>query len=95
MIRRMKKPIPTAKTTSAKKSLTDKSAPGLDKLTTLMYEKIEKTWAPMLKKLSNDVERGIHSTDSFRLATIEVSSKQTKTLRVTDEKPVNVINKNQ
>ena len=50
MIRRMKKPISEIEVTSAIRELNKKSAPGPDGLTTLLYQRFEKTWAPILKK---------------------------------------------
>ncbi len=95
MIRRMKKPISEIEVTSAIRSLNKKSAPGPDGLTTLLYQQFEKTWAPILKKLFNDVERGGSLPDSFGFAIIKVLPKKENAERVKDYRPVSLINTDQ
>ena len=96
MIRRMKKPISEIEVTSAI-SFNKKSAHGPDGLTTLWYKGFEKTWASILKKLFNDVERGGGGSlpDSFGLAIIKVLPKKENAIRVKDYRPVSLINTDQ
>ena len=95
LIRRMEKPISEIEVTSALRSLNKKSAPGPDGMTTLLYQRFEKTWAPILKKLFNDVERGGSLPDSFGFAIIKVLPKKENAIRVKDYRPVSLINTDQ
>ena len=95
MIRRMKKPISEIEVVSAIRKLNKKSAPGPDGLTTLLYQRFEKTWAPILTKLFNDVERGSPLPDSFGFAIIKVLPKKDNAIRVKDYRPVSLINTDQ
>ena len=75
--------------TSAIRRLNKKSAPGPDRLTTLLYQGFEITWAPFLKELFNDIERGRGSLpDSFGFAIIKVLPKKENAIRVKDYRPV-------
>ena len=78
MIRRMKKPIYEIEVTSAIRGLNKKSAPGLDGLTTLLYQQFAKTWTPMLKKLFNDVERGARCLTPLVLQSSKFYAKRKK-----------------
>ena len=94
MFRRMKKPISEIEVTSAIRSLNKESAPGPDGLTTLLYQQFGKTWAPILRKLFNDVERGA-MPDSFGFAIIKVLPKKENAKRVKGYRPVSLINTDQ
>ena len=79
----------------ATSKLNSNTAPGSDSLTSQLYQNHKNFFAPYLSNLSNKINKNGKIPDSFNHAIIKVIPKKNISLKVSEFRPISLINTDQ
>ena len=92
---RLSKPILPSEVEAAIRKLNGKSSPGPDGLTANLYKLFKEQYSAILSDLFNNAREGDLLPHSFKDAIIKLIPKSTQANRVTDYRPISLINTDQ